>query len=145
MEDEGIFYFFTFKNGNHTFVLGDSLECHELCDQKQLFYRSNQSERVGSDTVTKFESIAEIAPKSVSLRGYDYLNAGVFSTESHSSEKDFGEIYKYFGGFVDGILSEGKSKKEMEQLRLESQVNRGESLCFSLQAGSFFFAPGVQE
>ena len=52
LEDEGIFYFFTFKNGNHTFVLGDSVECHELCDQKQLFYRSNQSERVGSDTVT---------------------------------------------------------------------------------------------
>ena len=138
LEDEGIFYFFTFKNGNHTFVLGDSIECHELCDQKQLFYRSNQSDRVGSDTVTKFESITEIAPKSVSLRGYDYLNAGVLASESYSSEKDFGEIYKYFGGFVDGILSEGKSKKEMEQLRLESQVNRGESLCFSLQAGSFF-------
>ena len=26
LEDEGIFYFFTFKNGNHTFVLGDSIE-----------------------------------------------------------------------------------------------------------------------
>ena len=83
-----------------------------MCDQKQLFYRSNQSDRVGSDTVIKFESITEIAPKSVSLRGYDYLNAGVLASESYSSEKDFGEIYKYFGGFVDGILSKGKSKKD---------------------------------
>ena len=89
-----MFYFFTFKNGNHTLVLGDSIECHSLCDQKQLFYRSNQSDRVGSDTVIKFESITEIAPKSISLRGYDYLNAGVLASESYSSEKDFGEIYK---------------------------------------------------
>ena len=44
---------------------------------------------------------------------------------------------------TESFLKEG-AKKEMEQLRLESQVNRGESLCFSLQAGSFF-APGVQE
>ena len=43
---------------------------------------SLRSERVGSDTVIKFESIAEIAPKSVSLRGYDYLNAGILPDES---------------------------------------------------------------
>ena len=62
------------------------------CATKNNFYRSNQSDRVSSDTVTKFESITEIAPKSVSLRGYDYLNAGVFQVNRIRLKKTLGKF-----------------------------------------------------
>ena len=53
-------------------------------------------------------------------------------------------LKRFLGKFINTLevlltesFSKGKSKKEMEQFNNELQVNRGESLCFSL-IGSFF-------
>ena len=32
LESEGIFYYYTFKNGSHILILGDSVDCHDLDD-----------------------------------------------------------------------------------------------------------------
>ncbi len=138
LEAEGIFYFFSFKDGNHILVLGDSVECHEQCKQKKLFYQSNQDERVRSDTVTKFKSRRHLAGKTLSLKGYDYLNAGLVLNEAYSTDKGFGEFYDYPGGLIGGKFSNRKAKIGTEQIRQDSQLNKGHSLCFSLEAGSFF-------
>ena len=114
------------------------------CDQKQLFYRSNQSERVGSDTVTKFESITEIAPKSVSLRGYDYLNAGVLQVNRTLLKKTLGK----FINTLEVLLTESFLKERVKKRWSNLDSNRKSTeakVMFFLAGWIFFFASGVQE
>lgn len=56
MEEEGIFYFFTFKDGGHTMVLADAGSAHIACtDATDLTYFPDQGGRRRMDVVNQME------------------------------------------------------------------------------------------
>ena len=72
MEEEGIFYFFTFADGAHTLVLADSNSACMPCPHaEKLVMRSSEEGYAHTHAVTRFESDARLVTKDQAVDDYD--------------------------------------------------------------------------
>jgi len=77
MEDEGIFYFFTFANNVHTLVLADSPSAHPACASATIYCAPDSSTTAQSDRIAAFERGLGISASLHMMGDYDSTTAEI--------------------------------------------------------------------
>ncbi len=143
MEEEGIFYFFTFTNGGHTMVLGDSASVHTACtDGAALRYFPDQGGRREMDVVNQLEYESRLVAQKFEYSDYNYLTPSTALLTESSGAKGKGKQFEYPGKHA--VLADGtqRAKVRSEASQVDGAVCRGTSYCYPLSAGKKFTLSG---
>jgi type VI secretion system secreted protein VgrG len=72
MEEEGIFYFFKHKEGQHTLVLADSTSSYTDCQENEVDYPRNAGTRAVTDHITRWEHRYEFRTGKIAQTDYNF-------------------------------------------------------------------------
>ncbi|WP_206956182.1 type VI secretion system Vgr family protein [Trinickia acidisoli] len=144
MEEEGIFYFFTFANGSHTMVLADSPSAHEPgANASPLWFSSDSVTHSASERVSGFELITGLTERTHIVADYDYTSAAVSTaTSTASGGVTNGTRYTFPGRYAQASDSTRTADLRLAAQQLGQQSGRGVSACYSLAAGASFTLGG---
>jgi type VI secretion system secreted protein VgrG len=142
MEEEGIFYFFTFSNGAHTMVLADSASAHEV-GQPTLYFSPDSSVAPRAERVAEFAMTQDIVSGVHVLADYDYLTAASSTASSSASASiPTGRRYTFPGKYATSADGTRKSAVRLAAQTVQQQTGRGASYCYALTAGTSFALSG---
>src|ERR1700690_89140 len=152
LEQEGIYYFFEHRNGEHTLILGDVPSVHQPCpDQSHvMFDRSAMLEmRRAEDVVYAWKQEQEM--RAGKYAGCDYnfetpatrLNAEGVSTINQGGNQRF-ELYDYPGIYLNHGEGDTLAKLRIEEQEAVHAVFYGESDCRTLLSGFKFDLDGYE-
>lgn len=139
MEEEGMFYFFTFKDGGHTMVLADASSAHIACtDAKDLKYFPDQGGRRRMDVVNQFEYENRLVSQKFEYSDYNYLTPGTALLAEVAGVKGKGKTFEFPGKHA--VAADGKQRATVrsEASQNQSAICRGTSYCYPLTAGTKF-------
>ncbi len=144
MEEEGIFYFFTFTNGTHTMVLGDATSAHTACtDAATLrFLPPTGGGRELVDTVTRMEAESRLVAQQYTSNDYDYLKPSTSLLADQTGTAGKGAQFEYPGGHTVAADGTQRAKVRVQAEQVQSAVARGQSFCYALAAGTKFTLSG---
>ena len=138
MEEEGIFYFFTFTADSHTLVLADSKSAYESCPNAQeLLVRSGEGGVGHTHSVTRFESDARLVTKDHEVDDYDFLTPDTSLLAKNSAKAGRGSDYE-FPSRVAASAASARARIRQEEHQVGSQSGRGDSHCHYLTPGTTF-------
>ncbi|HEY3599915.1 MAG TPA: type VI secretion system tip protein TssI/VgrG [Paraburkholderia sp.] len=141
MEEEGIFYFFTFADGVHTMVLADSASAHQVGASAQLYFAGTPATDV--NRVGGFEMAHGIVADDHVLADYDYTTATVSQAESTGAPVvAAGRRYVFPGKYQDAAEASRKAAIRLAAHQVDEQSGSGLSYCYSLTAGTSFTLAG---
>jgi type VI secretion system secreted protein VgrG len=142
MEEEGIFYFFTFTNGAHTMVLADSASAHEV-GQPTLYFSPDSSVAPRAERVAEFAMTQDIVSGVHVLADYDYLSAASSTASSSASAPvPTGRRYTFPGKYATSAEGTRKSAIRLAAQTVQQQTGRGAGYCYALTAGTSFTLSG---
>jgi type VI secretion system secreted protein VgrG len=142
MEEEGIFYFFTFASGAHTMVLADSASAHEV-GQPKLYFSPDSSVAPRAERVAEFAMTQDIVSGVHVLADYDYLTAASSTASSSASASvPTGRRYTFPGKYATGAEGTRKSAIRLAAQTVQQQTGRGAGYCYALTAGTSFTLSG---
>ena len=142
MEEEGIFYFFTFANGAHTMVLADSASAHEV-GQPTLYFSPDSSVAPRAERVAEFAMTQDIVSGEHVLADYDYLTAASSTASSSASAAvPTGRRYTFPGKYATSAEGTRKSSVRLAAQTVQQQTGRGAGYCYALTAGTSFTLSG---
>jgi len=144
MEEEGIFYFFTFANGSHTMVLADSPSAHEpVANVPQLWFSSDSAAHSPSERVSAFELMTGLTERTHIVADYDYTAATISTaTSSASGGVTNGTRYTFPGRYAQASDSTRTADLRLAAQQIAQQTGRGVSACYALTAGASFTLGG---
>jgi len=143
MEEEGIFYFFTFADGAHTMVLADASSAHVDCTNgAALNFMPAAGLRDRIDAVQRFEYESRLVPQKYNLGDYDFLQPSTSLAAEHAGTAGKGAQYEYPGGHTVVADGTARAKIRVEAQHVQSAVSRGQSYCYALTAGTKFTLSG---
>ena len=143
MEEEGIFYYFTFADGAHTLVLADSISVYAPCpDAATLEMASEASGRKRVLTVTHFESEARLVAKSHAVDDYNFLTPSTSLLAQNDGSDGRGLDYEFPGRYLAVSAGTARARIRVEEHHAESQIGRGASFCHHLVPGTTFTLSG---
>jgi type VI secretion system secreted protein VgrG len=143
MEEEGIFYFFTFADGAHTLVLADSISAYAPCPGAQtLSLNSENDGRRRVHAVSRFEAEARLVAKSHAVDDYNYLTPSTSLLAQNDGSEGRGLDYEFPGHHAALAAGTARARIRVEEHHAESQVGRGESFCHHLLPGTTFTLEG---
>lgn len=143
MEEEGIFYFFTFRNGGHTMVLGDSTSAHTVCaDAATLRYFPDQGGKRMIDVVNQLEYESRLVAQKFEYGDYNYLTPSTALKAESAGATGKGKQFQYPGKHA--VVADGtqRAKVRSEASQVDGAVCRGTSYCYPLSAGKKFTLSG---
>ncbi|MDP2032353.1 MAG: type VI secretion system tip protein TssI/VgrG [Polaromonas sp.] len=143
MEEEGIFYFFTFRNGGHTMVLGDSSSAHTDCaDAAALRYFPDEGGRRVIDAVNQLEYESRLVAQKFEYSDYNYLTPSTALKTESAGATGKGKQFEYPGKHA--VVADGtqRAKVRSEASQVDGAVCRGTSYCYPLSAGKKFTLSG---
>ena len=143
MEEEGIFYFFTFVNGGHTLVLADNLVANKACkDATTLRYFPAQEALRMIDVVNQLEYESRLVAQTFEYSDYNYLTPSTPLLTSYSGKTGKGMQFDYPGKHA--VLADGtqRAKVRADASQVDGVVCRGTSFCYPLSAGTQFTLSG---
>ncbi|WP_116135470.1 type VI secretion system tip protein TssI/VgrG [Trinickia diaoshuihuensis] len=144
MEEEGIFYFFTFANGSHTMVLADSPSAHEATPNAgKLWFSGDSVAHSPAERVSSFELVTGLTERTHIVADYDFTSAAVSTaTSSSRSGTTNGTRYTFPGRYAQAKDSSRTADLRLAAQQVGQQTGRGTSACFALTAGSSFTLGG---
>jgi type VI secretion system secreted protein VgrG len=143
MEEEGIFYFFTFADGSHTMVLADSSTAHVACaDASALRYYPDQGDRPSIDVVTHLEYESRLVVQKIEVSDYDYLKPTTALLAESSGTAGKGAVFQFPGKHA--VVADGtqRAKVMAQAMQVQGENYRGSSYCYPLAAGTKFTLSG---
>ncbi len=143
MEEEGIFYFFTFVNAGHTLVLADNPAAHTVCtDATTLRYFPAQEALRLIDVVNHLEYESRLVAQKFEYSDYNYLKPSTALLTSSSGKTGKGKQFEYPGKHE--VLADGtqRAKVRSDASQVDGEVCRGTSFCYPLSAGKKFTLSG---
>ncbi|HEY2024214.1 type VI secretion system tip protein TssI/VgrG [Paraburkholderia sp.] len=143
MEEEGIFYFFTFANGSHTMVLADSASAHQTGQAATLYFAPDSSIAPRAERVAEFTMTQHIVAGEHVLADYDYLTAaGSTASSSGSASVPTGRSYVFPGKYATSAEGARKAAVRLAAQTVQQQTGHGNGYCYSLTAGTSFTLSG---
>ncbi|MCY0386978.1 type VI secretion system tip protein TssI/VgrG [Robbsia sp. Bb-Pol-6] len=139
MEEEGIFYFFTFAAGRHTLVLADAASAHPAnADVPVLRYLPERRMIGAVDIVSDFDLVCKLVVKTCMLNDYDFQQSATPLLTGAAGRTGRGMSYLYPG--KHGALNDGTrlAKSRVDAQQLDSATGRGTSQCHPMAAGTQF-------
>ena len=155
LEEEGIYYYFKFAEGNHTMVWGDALSAHEAVPYSETVVYEGIEGRVDvEERVHEWVKTQEIRSGKRTSRDYNFETPQM-NLEESSTIKDMVmagsakhklqiagnqsmELYDYPGDYMETPLGESLLKVRMEQEALPSLLIRGQGTHPGFSAGHTF-------
>lgn len=143
MEEEGIFYFFSYADGAHTLVLADSISAYAPCaNAATLTMDSGGQGRRRVDTATRFETESRLVAKSHAVSDYNYLTPSTTLLAQNDGSDGRGLDFEYPGRYQVVADGTARARIRVEEHHAESLVSRGESYCHHLLPGGTFTLAG---
>lgn len=139
MEEEGIFYFFSFKNGSHTMVLADAASAYIVCpNAKELKYFPDQSGRRRMDVVNRLEYENRLVTQKFEYSDFNYLKPTTPLLAEVSGAKGKGKFFEFPGKHAVTADGTQRATVRSEASQHQEAVCRGTSYCYPLTAGTKF-------
>jgi len=144
MEEEGIFYFFTFANGTHTMVLADSPSAHRAGeDCAQLWFSSDSAAHGELERIRAFEMSTGLVEAEHVVADYDYTIASILTANSTASgSAASGSRYTFPGRYAKAADGTRTASLRLAAQQMDQRTGRGRSACYSLTAGTTFTLGG---
>jgi type VI secretion system secreted protein VgrG len=144
MEEEGIFYFFTFADGTHTMVLADSPAAHQPgTNSAQLYFSSDSTAHGQVERIGEFEMALGLVESAHVVADYDYTTATTSQASSTTSGGTAtGSRYTFPGKYASAADGTRIAGVRLAAQQMEQQAGRGLSYCYSLTSGTSFTLSG---
>jgi type VI secretion system secreted protein VgrG len=141
LEEEGIFYFFTFTSGVHTLVLGDDASVFTACSTSAVTFHGDASNLRDDYTLTEVELVQQVGPAGYGLNSYEFTtpatNLYVTSTATKTNNSAL-VMNEYSPVYSTTTVGEAIAKLRLEAFEAEGAVIRSESRAPSFQVGFTF-------
>ncbi|QGZ64851.1 type VI secretion system tip protein TssI/VgrG [Paraburkholderia acidisoli] len=143
MEEEGIFYFFTFANGTHTMVLADDPSAHTAASVSTLYFAPDASIAAQAQRLTAFEMAQGVVAGEHVVSDYDYTQpATLLSTAKGSSTLNTGQRFTFPGKYTSASAGDQISGTQLEAHMAAQQTGNGRGGYYGLTAGTTFTLAG---
>lgn len=145
MEEEGIYYYFSHKDGKHELVLSDSVSSHDKVPgyEKIPFHQEQgATDRTRNDHIHEWEVGKEVQSGFYALTDYDFkkpkasLLVKSSVTRSHSHAKY--ECFDYPGEYVEMGNGENLVRHRIEELQAQHEYCEGKGNPRGLAVGALF-------
>lgn len=143
MQEEGIFYFFTFADGVHTMVLADTASAHKVCtDSSDLKYFPDQDGRRRMTIVNQLELENRLVPQKFAYGDFNYLTPSTGLLAEADGALGKGKQFVYPGKHA--VVADGKTHANVRSQASQSLavICRGTSYSYPLTAGTKFNLTG---
>jgi type VI secretion system secreted protein VgrG len=149
MEEEGIWYYFTHIDGQHTLVLANSASGHAELPEGKLGWSYKQTEQAREDVISTWRQTQRLRSLKFTHDDHDHekpttkLEKTDKRTVSYPTQGDF-EVYDWPGNYAypgDGNNAkqgETNAKLEVRRFETEHKVATAGSPCRSVAAGMTF-------
>jgi type VI secretion system secreted protein VgrG len=136
LEEEGIFYFFEHKDGEHTMVLTDSGMAYKPCPLREHIKFDTLTEGT-QEVVKEWVAAEQICPGKYTLTDYNFQTPSTNLRSSLAGTSPY-EIYDYPGGY--GKLADGErlTKIRLEEMEAPRKTVQGAGNCMAMTAGFQF-------
>lgn len=144
MEQEGIYYYFTHKDGKHTAVLCDSPSAHEpYPGYAQLpFVSGERALRVERERITEWGFSWEVQPGAYAIDDFDFKKPSVELLQQTRQKRDYAEgeheIYDYPGEYDSKGEGESYVRIRLEELQSQVQIMQGAGNARGIATGCVF-------
>lgn len=143
MEEEGIFYFFTFAASSHTLILADSSSVYDTLEHAATLNLSSEVEgRDRVHAITRFEANSRMVTKSHAVGDYSFLAPNTTLFSHHDGVAGRGADYEYPGRFADEAEGKTRARIRVEEHQAERLTGQGASYCYHLLPGFKFTLNG---
>jgi type VI secretion system secreted protein VgrG len=137
MEEEGMFYFFTFANGAHTMVLADSPSAHQPGAVPTLRFSGDSVGHDASERVSSFEMSTGLVAATYVVGDYDYKSASTLSAQTSAQTHGASGIrYAFPGRYAAAADGERAATLQLAAQQMDQQTGRATSACYALTAGT---------
>jgi type VI secretion system secreted protein VgrG len=143
MEDEGIYYYFTHADGQHTLVVADSYAAHPAMDNADIpFVPPEKLARVEREQVSEWSLSHELQPGKYVLTDYDFdkpsVNLQVKSVFKREHALAEYEIYDYPGDYLERGDGELYARTRIEEVQAKFERVQGATNARALATGYLF-------
>lgn len=138
LEQEGIFWFFTHKEGKHTLVLADDNSAFPpITGEKKVKYQAAQSGERETGAIRSVELRLQATSQGFQSSDYNYEQpkAALFA---QAGEKKGGMHSPHPGGFSEKAQGDALAAWKVNALKAQAKQLVGESDCAELAAGHWF-------
>lgn len=146
MEEEGIYYFFTYENGKQTMNLADSYSAHSAIDgESTLNYLQADAGQNRNDTGMYGWAIAnQIHSDSSALDDYDFIKPNTDLAVSAATSKTHGGLkrYDYPGRYATTGLGNAYARHRAEAFEAQFATATSTTRCRRIFAGGLFTLSG---
>ncbi len=142
MEDEGIYYFFTHKEGEHTLVLADSPGAHDPAglEADQLPYNPASESQIRGERIAEWSLEKEVRTDAAAVNDYDFkaprnplLSRAIEASEYKAPPSEF---YDYPGAFTKNADGEKIAGTRLGEFQSQYDTRRGTTDAPGLQPGT---------
>lgn len=141
LEEEGIYYFFEHKNGQHILVLADSVAAHESIGEIPYYPEGDQLERE-VENIYDWTLNAQLEPGKVTITDFDPLVPTKSLLSSTPIQRDHAhrdyEIFDYPGEYTETSDGEHYSRVRIEELQARHQTASGRGNDRAISTGALF-------
>ena len=143
LEEEGIFYYFEHRNGEHVMVMGDSSSAYTPSTEQHVGRLSTLSALQNTDDVYRWEHRYQFRGGVFVQRDFDFTRPrerlvtkapSLISLDNTSTL----ERFDYPGNYRDNGTGKRLTERRMEASESEHEAVMGESVCRGLGAGLTF-------
>ncbi|MEX3637374.1 type VI secretion system tip protein TssI/VgrG [Paraburkholderia sp. BR14320] len=143
MEEEGVFYFFTFADGAHTMVLADDPSAHDATPAGDLYFAADANTASSAKRLDSFAMARGVIPGEHIVSDYDYTKPStMISSSKGSSSLPTGARYTFPGRVATAGQATHLSTMQLEAHNVTQQVGQGASGYYGLAAGTTFTLGG---
>jgi type VI secretion system secreted protein VgrG len=138
MEEEGIFFFFEHKDGEHKLVLANSPSGHTLCDgQSTVRVRNSSGGRWDEDFIGDLRFERQYVSSGHALADFNFHTPAKNLHTSPNGNAPL-EVYDQPGNYGDKARGTALNRIRLEEIQASQMVARGEGNCRAFSAGYRF-------
>lgn len=136
MEEEGIFYFFEHKDGQHTLVLADDSSVHEnVPGTSTLSFVGHSSQRIYDDVIHDVGYEEQLVTEGVALDDYNFTTPSTDLAATSGKTDKPTQVFDYPGRYTQKSDGESLSKAWLEGLETPAKEISGRGKTRTLIAG----------
>ncbi|RQR79222.1 type VI secretion system tip protein VgrG [Burkholderia sp. Bp9012] len=146
MQEDGLYYYFEHKKGEHKLIIADNSPAAKPIDGRSASLPYSKGEALDDiDIITTFYARRQLESSDVGLKTFDYKAPGARRFQSNSSQVNQGdvpayEVYDYLGphGFPDSDRGEELVRFRTEALAAHSKIFGGTTTSRRMAPGRYF-------
>ncbi|MDO5667439.1 MAG: type VI secretion system tip protein TssI/VgrG [Alcaligenaceae bacterium] len=144
MEHEGIYYYFSHDNGQHTLILTDDVITHQTFPGYDVFtyYDSQGNIAAASESVLSWRHRAGMTAAKYSVLDYDFRKPQVkldaLTAESLSGDDPKIEMYEWQGGYQELDHADQYARLRMQELKVNQELITAETTVRGVAPGYLF-------